>query len=114
MKKGIKLGLSTLTLGLGLFAVSTPEIEAKTNMGNGVHCGHTWESCEVDWGEYTHQAVDRAVQSYSTALVPGVQPGPNTGKATGKNSRGRSAGKSTTTSSAQKQKKAAPNKFPAR
>lgn len=72
MKKSVKLGLTSLILGLGLLVFPNSGVEAasKTNLGNGIYCGSTWESCEVNWGEYTQKAVDRAVLGYSTALTP--------------------------------------------
>lgn len=72
MKKRIRIGLTTLTLGLGLFIFPHSQVLAanKTNLGNGVYCGDTWESCNVHWDEYTQKAVDRAVVAYSTALGP--------------------------------------------
>lgn len=73
MKRSMKLGLTTLVIGLGLFVVPNSTVQASTtHLGNGVYCGDTWESCEVRWGENIRATVDRSVQRWSTALVPGA------------------------------------------
>ncbi|MFD1413665.1 leucocin A/sakacin P family class II bacteriocin [Oceanobacillus jeddahense] len=65
----MKLGLATLTLGLGLSVFSTQEVQAESvDYGNGVHCDDE-NGCTINYSEAFQQSVDRAIESYSTGLV---------------------------------------------